>query len=382
MPRPDRRLPCALVLVLVPSVLGGCRDGTRRPVAPPAAVAPPATRRGAPLDAELAEHHAPVIYQDIGARHGGLADLPLRIDFDGDWEGLNNWESLDAAAAGAAQGFVLGAHVYYSVVQTETHWFIHYFVYHPQDWAILRVTPWDEHEHDLEGMLVCIRKDPTGANPLGDLVLMETQAHGHFYQYSADPTVTAGEESLDGTVPSRTGTQGHPKVFQQAGGHGLFASRQGLSGAIYLGLRGTNFPGGDGLVFVPGGGLAQYALDPALGRDARDGGQDDARRRVAYALLPVEAELWPRRTPPASAIFATPWDYQGARHRMADLSRTFRGDTRMRDASVTPWAHDDRDDRVPAGDWFFDPAYTLGRHFRIGHPWSTRYLRNVYLGIP
>ena len=47
--------------------------------------------------------------------------------FDGDWRGDNNWDSADS---GTSQ-----AYVYYAAVETQTHWFLIYNLFHPRDYS-------------------------------------------------------------------------------------------------------------------------------------------------------------------------------------------------------------------------------------------------------
>jgi hypothetical protein len=67
---------------------------------------------------KLAEHYAPFLAQETWFQP--KSDYPARFNFDGDWDGANNWESLDS---GSSQ-----AYVYYAVMETATHWFLIYNV--------------------------------------------------------------------------------------------------------------------------------------------------------------------------------------------------------------------------------------------------------------
>ena len=70
-------------------------------------------------------------YQDVDQTGndalGGKSDYLTSINYDGEWRTDNNWESLENTPA--------IAYAYYSVVSTNTHWFIIYAFYHPRDWA-------------------------------------------------------------------------------------------------------------------------------------------------------------------------------------------------------------------------------------------------------
>ena len=121
---------------------------------------------------DLVEYWAPTIYQDVTTEYDVRADFITRFDFDGDWSGVNNWENTFL--------YPLTSAVYYSVQETETHYFINYCFFHPRDDAPVSL---DRHENDFEGALFVIEKD---GSEFGSFLLMETQAHNHFYQYSND----------------------------------------------------------------------------------------------------------------------------------------------------------------------------------------------------
>ena len=191
-------------------------------------------------DPELAYHWAPIHYQDTAGN--GKADYITRFDYDGDWRALNNWDNLNR--------FPLRAYVYYSVSETDTHWFIAYGFFHPRDWAsatldFLHGNDQHEHENDMEGLLMIVRKDGT---PYGQLEGMVTNAHKDFYSYTPPGSRVRegpGREALDGTLSMRlyAGSQ-HPITAQEAHGHGLKAWP-------HVAMDGRNFRGGDGLVYFP-----------------------------------------------------------------------------------------------------------------------------------
>src|SRR5262245_13215937 len=87
--------------------------------------------------AEVARRFAPVFLQEV--RDG--RDLYSAFDFDGNWAGEDNSENLACAldadrcvsspCAGGACPLV--GTVYFTVIESQTHWFIHYLPYHPVD---------------------------------------------------------------------------------------------------------------------------------------------------------------------------------------------------------------------------------------------------------
>ena len=75
---------------------------------------------------EIAAAFAPTFYQALGDKP--RSDYITNFDFDGDWRGDNNWEHTDD------KNFPLRAYIYYSVSETQTHFLIHYAVFHPRDY--------------------------------------------------------------------------------------------------------------------------------------------------------------------------------------------------------------------------------------------------------
>src|SRR5262245_27278563 len=92
---------------------------------------------------QLAEHYAPVVYQETKS---ALLDSITRFDYDGDWNGANNWRN--------AYLYDLPGYVYYAVIESTNHYFITYAFYHPRDYTAQPFegfAPKTEHENDMEG---------------------------------------------------------------------------------------------------------------------------------------------------------------------------------------------------------------------------------------
>lgn len=287
-----------------------------------------ATPAHAATDAQLASHWAPVHHQDTDSSDYD-ADYLSTVDFDGDWNALNNWESQDDSLArltGAA---------YYSVVETGTHWFLVYSFFHPRDWDD-SPDPLGQrtHENDMEGVLLTVRKD---GSAFGKLEAAVTVAHSDFYSYvPAGSSFTSGQENIDGTLPL---VGGHPATRQEAKGHGLYA------------WDGKNFPGGDGVVYSPTG----------VG-EVPSGGND---RSVGYRLVDTFAPggLWARRNNAET---------------YASLG-TFRGDNGKDNAANTAWGWDDHNDgAVLRGFMASDPALLVSTYFANKGDFSRTYVRNAY----
>ncbi len=295
---------------------------------------------GAETYRDLAKYWAPRIYHDTDDSYY-LGDYITHFNFDGDYNGKNNWENLDAFAT-------VPAYVYYAVSETETHYFIHYALFHPRDWH-----EWlsaDRHENDLEGVSLVVRK----GGRYGSLIAMETLAHDEFYQYGAHASVANGGESLDGTVSLFD--QRHPRIFVEAKGHGIYGCDD----------RCDRAPGGDGIVYFEGG-VAESPL----------GGDGDYTRRVSYALIAFDADgsvdgnegFWHRRYDICDECTFGAWG-------------KLRGDTFGENKAKTAWAWDDPDDgEVFAGSLLCDPALLFDVHFggsAFDTGFSHRYVSHPY----
>ena len=322
------------LLALVATMLSACIVETGSPYYSNAPKARNARHR------QLAQTWAPRIYQNIDESYA-LGDYLTKFNFDGDYNGKNNWESL-------SQYTTVPAYVYYAVSETATHYFIHYAVFHPRDWH-----EWlgaEMHENDLEGLSLAIQK--TGG--AGTLVAMETMAHDQFYQYRARPDVEGKSETIDGEVSLYEGT--HPRVFVEAKGHGLLGCD----------ARCDSAPGGNGIV---------YAYQGRAQSPQTSAGNFD--QEYSYDLIAFDAD-------------GSAGEDQGFWHRRHDICDTctfgswgrLRGDNYGADRAKLAWAWDDADDGpVFAGAMLCDPAHFFSSHLSgngIDRGFSHRYLTHEY----
>jgi hypothetical protein len=115
---------------------------------------------------------------------------------------------------------------------------------------------------------------------------------------------------------------------------------------------------------------------------------------IGYALLPIATTLWPRARGGVNQTFGTTYHYGArsfsaahtpARREMVNLGAlgaTFRGNKGAPNAARPPWGWFDRGDRGGArGEWFFDPAVTIKRHFKLGGDFSVAYTHAPFLGV-
>ncbi|MCA8922055.1 MAG: hypothetical protein KDD82_09615 [Planctomycetes bacterium] len=324
----------------------------------------------APLSSDahlaLAARYAPWIYHEVHPDYG-RQDLPTRVDFDGDLLGANNWDHL--------ADFELPPTVYYAVLETETHWFLSYHLFHPRDWSYLRIGFNETHENDGENLQVVVSKAS------GRPVLLFTQAH-FFGAVHADPDAgfRAGEESLRAPlltldargVPSPAGT--HAGVFVEGYGHGIYGALD-PSLELEVGADGSpRFPGA-GLVFRPAApGEAVAEPDPSASGAV-----------VPYRLASTEATLWPGLADGSLIGEGGLLDGPSRLEReviQLDVPRFYEADRFSglfgSDRGISPFAvcFSFWSDQI--GALYFDPANRYPEVLGVPEPWSRTYVAYPY----
>ena len=315
-------------------------------------------RRPADPYRRLAEHWAPVIAQETWWQP--KSDYIARFDYDGDWHGDNNWKHLEE---GASQ-----AYVYYAAMETRTHWFLVYNVFHPRDYSDKCVAG-TCHENDNEGLILAILKD---GSEFGRLQAMETLAHNNIYSFRADRDIRKGVHNIDGRIEFR----GHrPVVFIESGGHGIYGTRS--SHARYD-VANDRFTAGTGVTYV-------YKGKAERPRHPND-------RDVGYELLSIYHEWWlktGKETGWRQRTFDGYFTYEpfGGRPRaaFASIGGAFYGRRFGRNKAKPFWGwHDNRTRKrkvLAVGQWGLDPAYAMSRNLKFPEPYSVDYVFNPYLGI-
>ena len=330
-------------------------------------------------DREIAARFAPIFYQALGDKP--RSDYITNFDFDGDWRGDNNWEHTDD------KKFSLRGFIYYSVSETQTHYFIHYAVFHPRDYkggerkglilseiireGVKRGSDNDPtglmaeagvaHENDMEGALVVVAKNGRDIERAGT-VFVETFHHDDFSPY------LAGESTPKGFGLFKT-DQEHALLYVEPKGHGIEAYSGDEKQTAKKEFLIYKFTG--------------QAEDP-------DKQQDGS---VGYELLPIQTTLWPKARiskENKSTTYATVHNYaeislnvvqangrmEVKKIKLGEIGETFAGDTGGMNMARPPWAWFDKGHRSdPLGLWFFDPARIIKRDFKLGESFSTVYVR-------
>ncbi len=284
---------------------------------------------------EIATHYAPEVHAAVNVliSCSGKGDFISAVDFDGDLSALNNWQHMP--------DYPLAAVVYWSVQETDTHFFVGYDFYHPRDDAEIWL---DKHENDFEGIMLAV---PKGERAFLPPVCMYTQGHGGVYFYGEDLSMTEGSLyggllALDGDRPviyiTPNGTLSHAgHSIESDAGHSLYWS-VGNSGIRY-------YHGGEAQIPLKFKG--PYESNPC-----------------SYRLEPLST-LWKHRNGPFGEgnIFSS----YGA----------FAGDNYRKNAANPAWAWRNKTQFGFGGSFLSDPAWTFSRAVD-GFSFSSNYLLNPY----
>ena len=337
--------------------------------------------QNADRDREIAARFAPVFYQALGDHK--RSDYITRFDFDGDWRGDNNWTNAED------QRYRLRAHVYFAVSETLTHFFVHYAVFHPRDYkgggfgpllseaireGVRRGGRYDPtglsgevllaHENDMEGCLVVAAK-AGGDLSQAKVTFVETLAHDRFLKYVSDGSQLAGYGLARSDGPQFL-------LYVEPKGHGITAYDEGEKQTSRYGT----------LIYT----FAGRADDP----------EAENQDRVGYDLIPLYATLWLRARGGANETYGLVLDYgaltvsvSGVRgqvtkrqNRTGKVGAAFLGKVGAQNAARPPWGWVDRDEKAqPPGAWFFDPASTIKRHYKLSENFSTVYMHAPFVGI-
>ncbi len=344
-------------------VIAGCATGPL--------LMPPLSRNEQPLlldgQVELARRYAPWILNEV-ATDGGRQDLPTRADFDGNLRGDDNWENLAR--------FELPPVVYYAVVESTTHWFITWHLFHPRDWSRIDLGLNMTHENDGENLQVVVAK----AN--GRVVLLFTQAHYRGGVYAnRDSGFAAGSEEIRGPLdlvddagrPATDGT--HAVVFVERCGHGIYGLTDRRD-EVELGADGAVRFSGRGFVLRPAA-AGEEMTEPRL--DSLDVWVDATA--MPYALASSIATFWPGLD--RGCLVGEGGLFDGALRLVTpevtiDVPRYYEADRFSgplgSDRGISPFAVDFGFGEGEVGALFFDPARRYARCLTVPRSWSINYV--------
>jgi hypothetical protein len=385
---------------------------------------------------QLAFFHAPILFQDTETRgesqdegNPASVDQPIqrrgdfitRFDFDGDWNGLNNWANIGKRPpAERSRDTMARAFIYYSVVETETHYFINYCAFHPQD-REPRCADVECHENDLEGGLHLVRKGAENGG-MGALWMTMYLAHDNWFTHLT-PAGRAAGIKLGGKPPHETPEKAHhynadfiydvvwrgvtpegkiftprdqsqpedelapkgtvfrPTVWSEPWGHGMNGWPGPDARSPYDRYRKPEYVWKDG--FINGDGVIYFPSTSA--------GVPDYRKEVdvtPYALIDIFEPngLWDRREQIDWKMDGCGGGSRGAPDCVWGYFGTFRGERWGTDKANAPWRWDHFDDSLPPGMQAFDPLRLVEEFNNLDNvpagQLSRVYTHNFYLGLP
>jgi hypothetical protein len=390
----------------------------------------PATKEDVAVekDLDIAYRCAPVIVQKVNDDNP-RGDFIARVDFTdpGNLASLTrNWGAVNDPVKGEAQWkeildkkrvppftHKLLPHVYYSVVETHTHYFIMYAVYHPQDWESSE-TPWrrngpkwklTEHEHDMEGALVIA----ANRGPIEKLRpdAMITISHWWFYSYAnwkiADEDrkekllyggrwarenrytgSRVNKENLDGNLWAiwHVDEEGEevirPKLYVQAKGHGIRGDQEKWGGGDRIIRYCPSREKADEPSLFEAGSpkprVQLYHKFSLKGNKRKLVKKDVYRYKLINVFEPGQG-LWANKNNRKVFLVDDKGQDCFVAHEDAGVEKLVPGKAKP------PWSWDDCDDAHADGELALQPAHIVYNYLGGMREFSFEYKRNAYLGI-
>lgn len=304
---------------------------------------------------DVARRWAPVFHQEVK----GDKDLYTAFDADGNWAADDNEETFAASKHTAT--------VYFTVIETATHWFVQYMPYHATDAKLT-----NGHEHDTESVLAVVSKEGGGT---GKLVAIETRFHTEWFVYADGTVVKGGAKSIDG--PIHADAKGHPQVYVQQVGHGIcggFSPPNNVFPDLQLQCKHDETPHVDGTGIVYRPDLPVTA--PVVAKDQVV--------EVGYAMQEIATTFWAHRTEVGPGkTFASLVDFEGERCNVLACPKQFGGAFvgNRGESPSGPWNQEGGAGVSATGSQFFDPAYTMSKRLTFPAPFSLEYCHDPYVGI-
>ena len=348
--------------------------------------------RGEAFREALARHYAPVVYLEV---ENEVIDTFTRVDFDGDLDASNNLRNSQRAQE---------AWTYYHVVETATHFFVHYLFYFPGQ--LPGTLTGDPYEHAWLGVMVIAQRQAESS--FGQLRAFATMWEGSkdvawvgpaaFYQAQQTSAVShaAGTPSEPNTMVRMTWGDNsledgrRPVLFVPARHHALCAMRS-ISQTDYTCTitAGPTSPfRSDSRVFRRVFRAGETADQPLPGTSSGE---------HSYRLISFASLVWPNRHLRAPGqLFETLEEFVPAGNDPDGLSmdNTTFVPTRLQESAnarvfrasgQTPFAFTGRASRREGADlravWLLDPSWYARRAFVFPENFARRYCFNFFLSI-
>jgi len=318
--------------------------------------------------------YAPVIFQETRKNSNPAAwDFITSYDFDGDLKGSNNEASLKS------NKYVMPATIYYSLVESETHYFIVYSLFHPLDWdTVPAFIPFSWHENDMENVQVVIRKK-TDKLP-ESVILLSAQAH---LDTEVSTISTAGISSTSKKTLNNkeirllsedlTETHAtHPGLYVEPGGHGIYNMNSNLKRFSDLSKPKLK----EGFTFIPS--TAESNVPDVYSADATT---------YRYQLKSIYDNFWTSYQNKANMgngkLMDGSFSYKDELVSYQNIPRHF-DSSRLSgpgksDSGILPFAFSYSLGSKDLGSIFFNPAKKYSETLKIEGEWSKKYTYNPYI---
>src|SRR5690554_1106022 len=350
---------------------------------------------------DLARTWAPILYQGIDPAEGVTpnenatnivnptrpdADIPTRIDFDGNRTASDNLRNAQDASE------PMNASIYYSVSESDKYYFLHYILYYPTRYGV------DTHaEHDFAGLVVVVDKASQTMMMSESVSLVGAGEVTLGFKPEGSPVGVPGgdlgERNMRAFPPGELEDGTHFPLYVLAGSHqACHWYKTGRDGHC-LHAR-AQFPG-------PATGAQPGAAAPTSGVLMRpaDAGQtfeqatlsaESGFWEMTYALVPIPTGLWALRgNYDANGLFDLAFPYKPAG---TDRPTGVGPDENLMLPKILQSNAPSTNGRMPfswmatpgqrnQGQWLLDPVYIMENRYLFGGNTSTDYCYNFYLNI-
>ena len=333
--------------------------------------------------AELAATYAPTIYQSLGATSGPRVniDIPTRVDFDG------NAKARDNEANALRATWRSPASVYYSVIESQSHYFLTYVLYYPIRHDETPLSGDGMYEHDFTGLTIVVDR-ATGEVLMAEGVkTQDTTDTALGYHPASSPVGGTGAERYFAAFPDE-GLEGgtHFPLFIPAGVHE--ACNWYIDGPTFPAVcrhGAEEFSDGPtaGVILRPG---AAQTYDQAVD-EVVDAASGRTIKAMEYELVPL-AEMYARRVDVGqNLLWERDFTYSpiGGRLSVANESPIKLPGNLMSDDAESlgkpPFAWLSLPGEGNPGQWLLDPAFILSTRYDFSDDYTMAYCYNLFLGI-
>jgi hypothetical protein len=330
----------------------------------------------------IIHQYAPIIFQST--LNESKTDFIADFDYDLDGKTETNRDNKDKK---------LKATVYYSIVETSTHFFITYLFYHIEDgwsvgpgwgnWLVKGATYWfgGQHENDGESVQIVVDKKTDGTAK--DIIIMAWQHHNST-DFLINKKLKAGgfnENEDEITHLENTTASGSPIFYLEPGKHAIHSSKDEFHWMVF------NDDDYRTVKFKPKPMLRTGNL-PKHGDEWH---QNNVSREYRYGFKSIKKHLWciyrKNQEIGDEGIMDGAFDVvleKGLKKvKYKNLPRFFNSDEWSApfkyDAGIMPFY-------FGGGELFFDPAHYYKKKFHLYEEpyfgnlkWSTDYIYNPYL---